>query len=183
VTVTVTGTVPRGRALLRSGAGEGDAIYVSGSIGAALAARRLLEGDPTSLGSLHLENVDAALRPYLLPVARVELGQRLRGIASACVDVSDGLLADLGHLCARSGVGAEIRLDSLPVAGGAPREAVVAGDDYELLFTLPAGRDLPLADSDLQLTRIGRIEQGASVRLLDADGNEVASVDRGFRHF
>lgn len=183
VTVTVTGTVPRGRALLRSGACVDDAVYVSGRIGGALAARRLLEGDASSLATMNLDTVSDTLRPYLLPVARVELGQRLRGIASACIDVSDGLLADLGHLCARSNVGAEIELESLPVAGVDPREAVVAGDDYELLFTVPAGRSLPLAGSDLPLTRIGRIASGAGVRLLAADGGEVALEQHGWSHF
>lgn len=183
VTITVTGTVPRGRALLRSGAAVGDAIYVSGRIGAALAARRLIEGDPERLSALDFETVTDALRPYLLPVARVALGQHLRGIASACIDVSDGLLADLGHLCTRSGVAAEIWLDALPVAGVDPREAVVAGDDYELLFTVPADRVISLSDSDPPLTRIGRIEPGAGLRLLAADRGEVSLAQRGWSHF
>ncbi len=186
VTVTVTGTVPRGCALLRSGARVGDAIYVSGSIGGALAARRLLDTDAASrsgLSTLSLEGVEEGLRPYLLPAARVALGQRLRGIASACIDVSDGLLADLGHLCNRSGVAAQIWLESLPVAEVDPLEAVVAGDDYELLFTVPAGRSIDSAGSDLGLTHIGQIEPGASVRLLAADGSEVAVARRGWSHF
>lgn len=183
VTVTVTGTLPRGRALLRSGAGVGDHIYVSGSLGAALSARRLLESDRGALPSMSLDSVTDALRPYLLPTARVELGERLRGIASACIDVSDGLLADLDHLCARSKVGAEIWLDSLPVAGLDPREAVVAGDDYELLFTVPEGRSLALLDGEVAVTRIGRIEQRAGSRLLAADGSEIAVAQRGWSHF
>jgi len=186
VTVTVTGTVPRGRALLRSGAGEGDGIYVSGSIGAALAARRLLEGDTAALATMSLDTVTDDLRPYLLPAARVELGERLRGIASACIDVSDGLLADVGHLCARSNVGAEIWLESLPaVVGVDRREAVVAGDDYELLFTVPEDRSLALPAGDLTMTRIGRVVQGAGARLLAADGEEVAlaQAQRGWSHF
>lgn len=186
VTVTVTGTVPRGRALLRSGAAVGDDIYVSGRIGGALAARRTLEGDAAiaaTLSGLSLDDVPDPLRAYLLPAARVELGQQLRGVASACIDVSDGLLADLGHLCARSSVGARIELASLLVADVDPLEAVVAGDDYELLFTVPSGRSMQLPGNDLPLTRIGRIEHGAAVRLLAADGREVASAKRGWSHF
>lgn len=183
VSVTVTGTLPRGRALLRSGAAVGDHIYVSGRIGAALAARRLLESDPSALATMSLDSVPESLRPYLLPLARVELGQRLRGIASACIDVSDGLLADLDHLCGRSGVAASVWLDALPWAGDDPLQAVVAGDDYELLFTVPEGRALDGFDGEPALTRIGRIEQGAGTRLLAADGSVVPLAQRGWSHF
>ncbi|MCC5887650.1 MAG: thiamine-phosphate kinase [Gammaproteobacteria bacterium] len=186
VTVTVTGTLPRGSALLRSGAAVGDVIYVSGPIGAALAARRVLEGDAAvraALPGMSVNEVPDALRAYLLPTARVALGAQLRGIASACIDVSDGLLADLAHICDRSSVAAQIDLESLPVKGVNPLEAVVAGDDYELLFTVPEERAMHLPDNGLALTAIGRIEHGAGVRLMAADGREVAPAERGWSHF
>lgn len=186
VTITVTGTVPRGQALLRSGAAVGDVIYVSGRLGAAAAARRLLEEDAAiraSLSAMSVATVPDTLRAYLLPAARVALGQHLHGRASACIDVSDGLLADLGHLCARSGVAARVELDALPVAGLDAREAVAAGDDYELLFTVPEARAMDLPGDDLPLTRIGRIEGGNGVRLLAADGSEWMAARRGWSHF
>lgn len=182
VTVTVTGTVPRGGALLRSGARPGDRVYVSGRIGAALAARQQLEAEPTLLPGLKLATVPASLQAYLMPAARWQLGTALRGVASAAIDVSDGLLADLGHLCQRSGVAAELSLDALPVVGEA-QAAAVAGDDYELLFTLPAGCDLPHLGDALALTCIGRIVAGSGVRLMDAAGSDVAVTATGWNHF
>ena len=184
VTVTVTGTVPAGTALLRSGARAGDVLYVSGRLGAGLAALRELEATPAVLPGLTLQTVPDTLRPYLLPAARVDLGLRLRGRASACIDVSDGLLADLGHICDASGVAAEVDLEALPVAGVAAEAAVAGGDDYELLFTLPATTDPePLHADGVPVHRIGRMVAGHGVRLLDAHGHDVAIGERGWSHF
>lgn len=183
VTVTVTGNVPAGEALLRSGARSGDGVWLSGRIGAGRVAREHLEQSAGALPNLDLDTVPPDWRAYLLPSARVALGLGLRGRATACIDVSDGLIADLGHLCKASGVAAEIRLDALPVLGDA-RTAAVAGDDYELLFTLPGGADVSdLATAATPLTPIGRIGSGQGVRLLAADGSEVAMPDGGWDHF
>lgn len=185
VTVTVTGTVPAGTALLRSGARPGDALYVSGRIGAAVAALRQLEAGPEVLAGLTLATVPEALRAYLLPQARIGLGLRLRGRARACIDVSDGLLADLGHICEASAVGAEVDLEAVPIASGVAAEtAVSGGDDYELLFTLPEAMDAePLQESGVPLQCIGRMVVGEGVRLLDARGRDVAIGERGWSHF
>jgi thiamine-monophosphate kinase len=120
----------------------------------------------------------------------------LRDIAYACIDVSDGLLADLGHVCAASGVGAEIDADALPVSNGlrdafdasAYRPfALAGGDDYELCFTAPeaCAHDIAqvFAVLDLRVTRIGRIVAGSGVRVLDAHGNNIDTPHAGWEHF
>jgi thiamine-monophosphate kinase len=150
VTVQAMGLVPVGQALRRSGARVGDLIYVTGWPGDAAAGLALLQGRLTGRGA------DRAwlVRRFLRPEPRVEMGVRLRGVASACVDVSDGLAADLGHIAAASGVGAILRADALPlsralyaVAGEecAREFALGGGDDYELVFTVPQERRAALA--------------------------------------
>jgi len=138
VSVTVTGWVLPAQALLRSGAKVGDRIFVSGVLGAGLAGREALDASGLASAELTLSAVSPAFAPYLTPEPRVGLGLALRGKATACIDISDGLAAELGHLADASGVG--MRLDSEAV----PREgtleaALTGGDDYELLFTLPPG--------------------------------------------
>lgn len=191
--VTILGEAPAGQALLRSGAQVGDDVWVSGQPGHA------------ALGLAHLQGkcvLDEALREECLaalhrPQPRVELGIALRGIASAAIDVSDGLLADLGHIVETSHVSAEIRLDCLPLPGGTSplasklvRDSVLAGgDDYELVFTAPAAArakiewlstSLPLA-----LTRIGLIVDETTERaiLIDIEGRPVAADQTGYDHF
>ena len=131
---------------------------------------------------------------YRSPRPRLELGQRLVGLAHAAQDVSDGLVADLGHICAASGVGAVVEAERLPLSPAA-RAAVAAlgldpvlggGDDYELLFTVAPGergRVAALARGlDLALTEIGRIQVGAGVTVVDRDGREIAVPRPGYRH-
>ncbi len=192
--VTVLGELPRGGALLRSGARAGDELWVSGATGEAalgLAARqgRVALADP------HRAH---CLQRLQRPAPRIELGRALRGLASAAIDVSDGLMADLGHILERSGVSAEIELASLPLAPAlqacsdqqlAQACLLGGGDDYELCFTAPAAaREQILALSArlaLALTRIGRIVVGKAqdARLLDAEGRAVAIAHQGFDHF
>jgi thiamine-monophosphate kinase len=191
--VTIFGEVPQGRALLRSGAAPGDEIWVSGQPGLA------------ALGLAHLQGRCVLAQPALgqclaalqRPQPRVALGLALRGLASAAIDVSDGLLADLGHILERSGVAAVVEEASLPgaaLAAGADaslgRDCLLGGgDDYELLFTAPPSRRDAIAalaaSLQLALTRIGMIEQGpaGSSRLLGADGQEAPAGRRGFDHF
>ena len=186
--ITILGTVPRGRALLRKGARPGEDVWVSGTLGDAAIGLRILEG-------LAVPDEEAApfVERYRLPEPRVELGVRLRDIASAAIDVSDGLVADLGHICRASGVGARIRLEDVPIRPLARRIpgwrecALAGGDDYELLFTAPPaarGRIAEIAaELGLPLSRIGTIEAGSGVVVEDAEGRPVELARTGWRHF
>ena len=161
VSVTAHGLVPAGERLLRSGAQERDTIFVSGVLGVGHAA--LSANDP---------------RFYRIE-PRIDLGQAVRGQASAAIDISDGLLADLAHICSASSVGARLKLEALPVAAGVePETALACGDDYELLFT---ARDRPAVDEPI--TAIGVVVEGEGVTVVDR-GN-VRSLDKaqGYRHF
>lgn len=192
LTVTILGEVPAGAALKRSGARVGNDIWVSGNLGdAALAIAhrqgriQLSEGD-------HLE---VAMRLYE-PTPRVSLGQALRGLATSAIDISDGLLADLGHICALSGVGAVVEGDRLPVSEVGARyidtpaglaAMVSGGDDYELCFTAPSGARESIEDLvsmlAVPLTRIGEIRAGTGVSLVDAQDRPVAVESGGYDHF
>jgi len=191
ICITVFGEVPAGQALLRAGARAGDDVYVSGRVGDARLALEVIRGETTLDG----RGFDDVRRAMDLPQPRVALGLALRGIASSAIDVSDGLLGDLGHLLQRSGVGATLDVDAVP------RSAVLAtqpqamqrlctlsgGDDYELLFTAAPARAPQLRDAAAQtgvpLTRIGRIEAEHGLRLHDAAGTAVANTFVSFDHF
>jgi thiamine-monophosphate kinase len=192
ITVTIMGEVPAGAALRRSGAKAGNDIWVSGNVGdAALAVAH-------RYGKLVLDADDyqeAVMRLYE-PSPRVQLGQALRGLATAAIDVSDGLLADLTHICRLSGVGATVELNAVPVSSiGAKhlgsdegRNAIVAGgDDYELCFTAhPNSRESiqDLAETfGIPISRIGQVKRGKGVSLLGADGKPVKIDGRGYDHF
>ncbi len=190
--ITVMGEVPVGQALLRSGAQVGDDIWVSGWPGEARLALEAFRGNlQPGLGADTFEAVRLAME---CPVPRVALGEALRGLASAAIDVSDGLLGDLGHILRRSGVGASLMLDALPLSphlAGLPQALqhdclLAGGDDYELIFTVPpAQRDrvLALAASlSLPLTRIGQIEADPALRLW-ASGSFVPNRWTSFDHF
>ena len=186
IAVTAMGLVEPGRALRRDGARVGDEVWVTGTLGDAAGGLALLDREPVP-----------ALRARLdRPTPRVAAGRALAGIATACVDVSDGLLADLGHVCARSHVAARIDVDALPasaalmeVIGEADRIALQAsgGDDYELCFTAPAdaGADIDAVSAQLGLrfTRIGRIVAGEGVHPVDAKSQPWSSPRRGYDHF
>ena len=192
MTVTIMGEVPAGAALRRSGAKVGNDVWVSGNVGdAALAVAhrygRVVLAEP--------DYQEAVMRLYE-PTPRVALGQALRGLATAAIDVSDGLLADLTHICRLSGVGATVDLGSVPVSGigakhidsDAGRNAILAGgDDYELCFTAhPNSRDSIQELEDVlgvPLTRIGQVKRGKGVSLLGADGKAVKIDGRGYDHF
>ncbi|MEO6363851.1 MAG: thiamine-phosphate kinase [Caldimonas sp.] len=191
VCITVFGEVPPAEALLRSGAGPGDEIYVSGVLGDARLALEAFRG------TLPLDESAFAhcRRAMELPEPRVALGLALRGIATSAIDVSDGLAGDLGHILARSGVGARLSLGDLPrsqaLAAQPPavqRTCLLAGgDDYELVFTAPATRRAEVvaaADhAGAAVTRIGSIEAAAGLRLAEVDGR-VGPIDVvSFDHF
>lgn len=197
--VTAFGFVPIGTALRRDGARVGDAVLVTGTMGDAAAGLGCVgeQERDTAIVASAPESARIALRARLdRPQPRIAVGERLRGRASACIDVSDGLVADLGHIAAASGVGIEIELARVP-ASEAFRAAVAAdrqstlqlagGDDYELAFTI-AEADVEavlaaLRASGLPTTRIGRVVRGSGVRVLDRDGNPMDLPRRGWEHF
>lgn len=197
--ITAMGLVEHGAALRRDRARPGEDIWVTGSLGDAAAALVLgghlpaPEGFP---GGRVAAAVQAALDARLArPQPRVAAGRALLGLARACVDVSDGLLADLGHVCRRSGVGAEVWLPALPgsaalrevAEAAAPALQAAGGDDYELCFTAPpALRDavlLALEQAGVDGTRIGRIVEGSGVCALDAGGMPWQPARAGYEHF
>jgi thiamine-monophosphate kinase len=187
VSVSVHGYVGRGEALTRSGARPGDLVCVSGALGGAAAAlsRADLESPPPMQALLALQPHDVRypLRRYYAPEPRVALGRALRGLASATIDVSDGLVADLGHVCAASGVAGVIDLALVPVVSGVSAPlAATGGDDYELCFTIAPG-DVPrLGALPTAATVVGRIEPGDGVSVI-SDGREVQLERGGFSHF
>lgn len=188
LTLTILGLVPHGQALLRSGARVGDDVWVSGTLGDAALGLRVLRGLAVTE-----DEALALVDRYRTPRPRLALGRALRGIASAAIDVSDGLLADLGHICETSGVAATIDASLLPLSPiacgipGAREAALTGGDDYELLFTAPPALRANIESMGVALeltpTRLGRIESGEGVRVLDADGRPMALDRSGWRHF
>jgi thiamine-monophosphate kinase len=186
--IVVVGSVPKGKAILRSGAKAGEFIYVSGELGGAAAAlARLAESEPTSARRLG-RAFGSADRLY--PQPRLAVGQSLRrrGIASAMIDLSDGLSTDLGHICQESEVGAEIEAGAIPRAEAGAGEtrvglefALNGGDDYELLFTSTAA--IPARVAGVRVTRIGRVTRRRGMRLIGTDGKAGALKAKGWEHF
>ncbi|MEO8509368.1 MAG: thiamine-phosphate kinase [Betaproteobacteria bacterium] len=195
LSLTIVGELPAGTALTRAGARVGDDILVSGRLGDAALALAALDGrcvlDATTL---------AALRVRLdWPEPRVALGQQLRGVASAALDVSDGLTGDLSHILAASNVGAAIELARIPCAPALAQRLIAGerpfaldcllagGDDYELCFTAPPAARPRLAaiagELSLPLTRIGAITAAPGLRVRDEHGVEMAALPQAFDHF
>jgi len=187
-TVTVLGEVPAGMALRRSGARVGDELWISGWPGRAALALRHLRGELILAEPLRTLYLAALHRPQ----PRRALGLALRGLASAAIDVSDGLLADLGHVLRASGVAARVDAAvptelTLAVGEEAARAAFFAGgDDYELLFSVPPDRRTAIealaVRLDLPLCRIGRIEAGEAGAIVDGAGQPYDGL-RGYEHF
>lgn len=185
ICVTICGEVPVGQALLRSGARPGDEVWVSGTPGRAAQGLAHVQGQIT----LEAPALAGCLAALHRPQPRVALGLALRGLATSAIDVSDGLLADLGHILEASGVAATLKLAVPPVPTFADTCYLSGGDDYELLFTVPAERHeqvLALATTlSLPLTRIGRIEAGEAgdLTVLTCAGEPVDVGHRGYDHF
>lgn len=189
--ITVMGQVPVGQALLRSGARAGDQLWVSGRLGDARLALEVFRGTCT-LGADDFETVRRAME---CPEPRVALGLALRGLASSAIDVSDGLLGDLGHVLQASRAGARIHLAALPRSPVLAAQALAlqhecllrGGDDYELLFTAPAARHADVqraaAKAGIAVTAIGHIVAEPGLRLIDEQGHEQPALARGFDHF
>jgi len=192
INITAIGTLPPGYALRRDGASVGDDIWVSGATGDAALGLAHLQGR-IRLAKEHAEHCVARLE---MPQPRIALGRKLRGIACSAIDVSDGLLADLGHILERSNVGAEVDFESLPRSAAIEscadstlsRDCVLAGgDDYELVFTAPSSKrdavSAAAASVGVPAARIGRIVEGNTVALLDAAGKPMPVAHRGYDHF
>jgi thiamine-monophosphate kinase len=182
ISISAIGEVPPGMALERSRARPGDDIWVSGELGGA------------ALGLVHPEIAEAAKRLHM-PEPRVELGERLRGLARAAIDISDGLAGDLGHIAERSQVAVIVEYERIPrpavfeklASPELERDCVLSGgDDYELAFTAPRAQRAEIeslaAELKLALTRIGTIEAGSGLSVLDARGEPIAHRG-GFDHF
>ena len=192
ICVQIIGEVPAGQALRRSGAKPGDDIWVSGQLGsAALALKHELQ-------QITLESGEVAqcLPALLTPIARVELGQRLIGLAHSAIDISDGLLADLGHILENSGQAACIYLEDIPCVIPLKRRIpqsialqclLAGGDDYELCFTASKAQHEPIvqlaATMQLPLTHIGEIVSGSGLIVKDTQGNSITMDIRGYDHF
>lgn len=192
--ITAFGQVPVDQAIRRKGAQPGDLIYVSGTIGDAVLGLNALGGGLAFLS----EDMRTALEGrYRLPEPRVDLGPKLLGLASAAIDVSDGLAADLGHICEVSGVGAEVQAAQVPLSDAA-RHVIAAdaawlarllagGDDYELVFTAkPDSRDRIAQLSQalgLSLTQIGQVTQGDGALFNGEDGQPIDLKNAGYSHF
>ncbi len=183
LTITANGIVPVGGAITRSGAQPGDGIYVSGYIGDAGAGLERYQRDPSAR--------DYLIERYINPTPRVELGQMLRDVATAMIDVSDGLVADLTHLCESSKAGAELELRDVPLseefveALDDVKVALSSGDDYELCFTSSADDgtiERIKQESGVNLTRIGRIIENPKLDVFD-NGKLIVLDQEGYLHF
>lgn len=180
IAVTAFGYVPQGAMIRRRGAKPGDHVYVTGTIGDSGGGLAIFRREKHALNDAQR---DALIARYRVPQPPVEFADRLRAIASASVDISDGLIADLGHLASASGVCVVVEGEQVPLSGplralwgeGALLRAVAAGDDYQVAFTAPPGLSGPF-------TRIGHVEAGQGVSLI-VNGQEAVLPKPGYRHF
>jgi thiamine-monophosphate kinase len=182
--IVVLGSVPRGKAILRSGARPGDRIYVTGELGASAATLQRLRRRE------RIKPSDFAAHFY--PVPRVAAGRFLRekGLASAMIDISDGLSTDLGHLCEESGVGAEVEAQAVPLARLEGQErsvdlalALHGGEDYELLFTAPRERPVPSRIAGVGVRLIGEVTRRQGIFLCESQGRKRVLRPQGWEHF
>jgi thiamine-monophosphate kinase len=188
--IVVVGTVPKGKALLRSGARHGDPIYVSGELGGSAAAVETMRREMRKKPSRKLNPRECPR--HFFPEPRVALGRVLRekGLASAMIDISDGLSTDLAHICQESGVGAELQAESIPRAnvGKPSREvdlqfALHGGEDYELLFTAPRSKRIPSRIAGVPVMQIGQITRGRKILLMSPAGVASELKPQGWEHF
>lgn len=189
ITLTAQGFVPRGQALRRAGAQAGDKLFVTGNPGDATAGLKLIQSGNT-------DRDDVCAQRFSRPEPRVEAGRALRGLASACIDISDGLLADLGHLLESSAAGATVLTAKLPLSKrllqlhgmeAGVKLALTGGDDYELLFTAPPERqqavEARFKEIGCPVACIGSIEAESGLRVLEASGHGMKLTESGYRHF
>ncbi len=194
VCIQVHGSVPQGAALLRSGAHEGDMIYVTGTLGDAAAGLMLLQGRAQAERATPAQR-EALIEAFHLPESRVRAALRLRQLASAAIDISDGLASDLGHIARASGLGAVVNVDALPLSEAfrslIPEQerlalALSGGDDYELCFTVPSDHtemlEQQMREAGTPVACIGHIAAGQGVRW-QRDGEILDLKVRGYNHF
>ncbi len=194
LSLTAIGYIEKGKGLRRNGAQAGDSVWVSGTIGDG--ALGLLAAE-NKIPNLSNDDCEYLIQRYRQPIPRTRLGPNLIDIAHAVIDISDGLVADLGHICETSGVGADIQITDIPLSKAA-RGALAknpdlldmilsGGDDFELLFTTKqnfAETANDLTDkSGVALTKIGEIKQSRTIRLIDRAGNEYTLHQKGYTHF
>ncbi|WP_110993354.1 thiamine-phosphate kinase [Pseudomonas sichuanensis] len=185
ITVTVFGRVPAGQALRRSGARPGDLLCVGGDLGNGAGALPLVLGEREATD----EVAGPLLEHYWSPLPQLRLGERLRGLATSALDISDGLLADCGHIAKASGVALQVNLAQVPVSPalqallgheGALHAALTGGDDYVLAFTVP---EAALATLGAGVHVIGHVLEGQGVTLRDPQGRDITPQQRGYQHF
>lgn len=188
ITMTVFGRVPAGQALVRSGAQAGDLLCVGGDLGNAAGALPLVLGERQADAEL----ADPLLAHYWSPSPQLALGQALRGKATAALDISDGLLADCGHIAKASRVALQVNLEELPLSlalqgflglDEARHAALSGGDDYVLAFTLPPSHLSSLKAAGWPIHVVGRVLEGTGVRLFDRQGQDITPNQRGYQHF
>jgi thiamine-monophosphate kinase len=190
--IMVIGSAPKGKALRRSGGAAGDGIYVTGQLGGAAAELIAMKARRRRMRATATEE-----HPHLFPEPRLDTGEALlrRGLAGACMDVSDGLSTDLAHLCAASGVNAEIEQEALPIHplarklgdANALSAALHGGEDYELLFAAAAATRMPSSLAGVPITRIGTLTRRSAdkplVTLVEPNGRRVTLEPEGWEHF
>ncbi len=193
LTLTALGDVIRGDAMQRSGAQVGDIVYVSGTVGDGAAGLAVAKGRAAALSALDRQYLR---RRYAKPEPRLALGRKLCGIAHAVVDISDGLVADLGHIANASRVAIEVDAAILPLSSAAKAaldgnivsmdDVLGGGDDYELAVTVPEiSRNLMATFAKLlglPLTEIGRVHDGAGVCVVDSNGTDITPANKGYSH-
>ena len=187
ITMTVLGSIPVGKAIVRSGARTGDGVYVTGSLGDAKGGLEMLRSG---------KKQDYLVSRYCHPTPRILEGMALRELASSMIDVSDGLLADLGHICSASHLGAELDINSLPISSYLKEEvgeelayrfALSDSDDYELCFTIPKRLEDEMKRLDwsslVPFTKIGTMIPDKNIKVLSEDGSIIEIEQLGYKHF
>jgi thiamine-monophosphate kinase len=191
--IVLIGSAPRGKALRRSGATAGDSIYVTGQLGGASAELAAIQLRPRRVHRVTMTDG----HPHLFPEPRLDVGDALqrRSLATACLDMSDGLSTDLAHLCRASGVNADVEHAALPIhplarkrgADAALQAALHGGEDYELLFTAPASIRMPSSIAGVPVTRIGTLTKRRTgqplMTLVSPDGRREGLEPEGWEHF
>jgi thiamine-monophosphate kinase len=194
ISITAFGMLPSGSMTKRSGAKPGDIVFVTGTIGDAAKGLSLL-GDQTKASYTATER--ALIRRYRLPEPRVAFGQKIRGVATAALDVSDGLVADVEHIADASRVRMTVGISMIPLSdhrrrtSGASESEIIAaatgGDDYEIAFAAPADKRAVIQklaeETRTPVSEIGRVEVGEGVSLVGDDGSEIAILHKGYKHF
>jgi thiamine-monophosphate kinase len=194
VSITMLGEAPAWKSLQRAGAGVGDTVFVTGTLGDGAAGLKSI----SSINSINSDS-DRLLQRFYAPQPQVEIGLRLRGVASACIDISDGLIADLSHICQSSNVTAAINTEQLPIApdvrdlasDNGLNWALFGGDDYQLCFTVSAEKlsvvEQWIDRGELTASKIGTIngadDSNSLVTVLDRDNNTVTVNKQGYDHF